>query len=196
MRKLPWREISGPVLTILVSLGTLYVHRHIVHTVTPGALPFMAVLYSAYVGGIVPGLISATIAIMFAAVVNSLDNQFLTYNLEGWVRLGAMVACVILFTLLIGTLRSRATRLLETERASRKRVEKTNTELMRLHASLNRVNYGIVLLDEELNAQNRSNPESDSQICCAMYAKPRWSRRRATKSNNISPSAWRRCGRK
>lgn len=153
MRKLPWRQISGPVLTILVSLVALYVHRNVVHTNAPGALPFMAVLYSAYVGGLLPGLISAMIAIVFAANINSLPGQFLTYDLEGTVRFGLLAFFVTTFTLLIGTLRARATRLLENERANRERVEITNAELMRLHAALDRVNYGIVLLDEDLRAQ-------------------------------------------
>jgi diguanylate cyclase (GGDEF)-like protein len=153
MRKMPWRQISGPVLTLLVSLATLYVHRNVIHTSAPGAMPFMAVLYSAYVGGLFPGLISAMIAIVFASIVNSLPGQFLTYDLEGTVRLGLLALFVIVFTLLIGMLRTRATRLLETERASREKVEITNAELMRLHAALDRVDYGIVLLDEELNAQ-------------------------------------------
>lgn len=153
MRKLPWRQISGPVLTALVSVAMLYVHHNVVHTSAPGAIPFMAVLYSAYVGGLFPGLISAAVAIVFAAVINSLPGQFLTYDLEGMARLGSLAFFVTMFTLLIGTLRSRATRLLETERASRARVETTNNELMRLHAALDRVDYGIVLLDEELRAQ-------------------------------------------
>jgi diguanylate cyclase (GGDEF)-like protein len=153
MRKMPWRQISGPMLTVLVSLGTLYLHLNVIHTSAPGALPFMAVLYSAYVGGLFPGLISAMIAVVFAAVVNSLPGQFLTYNLEGAVRLGTLAFFVTMFTLLIWTLRIRATRLLDAERSSREKVEITNGELMRLHAALDRVDYGIVLLDEELRAQ-------------------------------------------
>jgi diguanylate cyclase (GGDEF)-like protein len=153
MRKLPWRQISGPVLTMLVSVVTLYMHYNVVHTSAPGTVPFMAVLYSAYVGGLIPGLISAAIAIAFSATVNSVPGQFLTYDVEGAVRLTMLCFFVVLFTLLIGTLRSRATRLLDTERASRERVENINAELMRLHAALDRVNYGIVLLDEDLRAQ-------------------------------------------
>jgi diguanylate cyclase (GGDEF)-like protein len=153
MRKLPWRRISGPVLTILVSLATLYVHRHVVQTVVPGALPFMAVLYSAYVGGLSSGLASSLIAIVFSIIVNSLPGHFLTFDAEGFTRLGVLSASVVIATLLLGTLRGRAARLLEIERASRARVETTNGELMRLHAALHRVDYGIVLLDDELRAQ-------------------------------------------
>jgi diguanylate cyclase (GGDEF)-like protein len=54
---------------------------------------------------------------------------------------------------MVGLLQSRAQGALASEQAVRREIEAANIELMALRAALDRVDYGIVLLDHELRAQ-------------------------------------------
>ena len=68
MARIDWRPIIGPTITLALGGAILLMDRHLFRVPNPGAILFLAVAFSAYVGGIPSGLASAAISIGFAAV--------------------------------------------------------------------------------------------------------------------------------
>jgi diguanylate cyclase (GGDEF)-like protein len=68
-------------------------------------------------------------------------------------RLGFLVALALATPLVALALRVRAGRLLDAERRTRERVETASHELLILQAALDNVDYGVLLLDENMRAR-------------------------------------------
>jgi diguanylate cyclase (GGDEF)-like protein len=146
MARIDWRPIIGPAITLALGGAMLLVDRHLFRVPNPGAISFLAVAFSAYVGGISSGLASAAIAIGFAAVhvLGPADPDHFTP--ENLARLLILAVCTPAAAIMIGVLQARARSALERERAN-------HDELRSLRSALDQSAVGVVLLDSELRAQ-------------------------------------------
>lgn len=146
MVPVPWRAIVGPLITLALAGLILMSDRYLVRVPNPGAISFLAVAFSAYLGGIVSGLASAAISFGLAAVLFSLPGALFHFTPDNFARLLVLAVCTPAFAIMIGILQARAQRALDLERTA-------NKELTSLRAALDQSEIGVVLLDSEMRAQ-------------------------------------------
>jgi diguanylate cyclase (GGDEF)-like protein len=113
----------------------------------------LAIVYSTWVGGLVPGYASAVIFIAAAVPAVLEKTHFITLSYNPTVIAIAATAFAIGVPPVIVWLRSRADRRLVQERRTRERVEAASRELQFLQAALDHVDDGVILLDEQLRAR-------------------------------------------
>ena len=156
-----WRFAVGPVVTIVAAGGLWLLDRLGIAVPAPGAMILLTVVYSTWVGGLIPGYLSAAICVAASAPMLFTHSHFITLPAAPSSVLGIMIAFA--FTLPLATVgfRMRADRLLDMERRSRERIETASKELRILQAALDHVDYGVILLDENLRARfiNRASRE-------------------------------------
>jgi diguanylate cyclase (GGDEF)-like protein len=143
-----FRAFVGPLVAGLVGIGIVLVDRFVVPVPSPAPSAFMlfAVLFAAYVGGVVPGLISAAIAIEVVAYSLSEPGQFLVFTSDRQLRFGAYSLLTTLTAILVGLAQQRAWRALE-------EIRRANVRLEIARLALDRVEYGVIILDKHLRAQ-------------------------------------------
>ena len=141
-----WRAIVGPLITLALAALILLSDRTLFRVPNPGAVSFLAVAFSAYLGGTGSGLVSAAISFALAAVLFSAPGALLQYTPDNLARLLVLAVCTPAIAIMIGLLQRRAQRAGELERAS-------NKELATLRAALDQSEVGVVLLDSEMRAQ-------------------------------------------
>jgi diguanylate cyclase (GGDEF)-like protein len=141
-----WRAIIGPVVMLALAGLILLSDRYLFRVPNPGAISFLVVAYSAYLGGITSGLISAAISFGLAAVLLSAPGALFLYSPDNVARLLVLAICTPAIALIIGALQIRAKRAVDHERV-------TYRELRSLRAALDQSDVGVVLLDAEMRAQ-------------------------------------------
>jgi diguanylate cyclase (GGDEF)-like protein len=146
MSILRWRFLVGPLVTIVAGVGFLLIDRYLYSVPTPGSLLFFSVLFAAYVGGVIPGLVSAAFCLTFSAVLLSEPGQFLVLQPENLKRWTVLMLVAPGTALAVGTLQSRA-------RRERERMVAAHRELDTVRAALDQVDYGVMLLDQDLRVQ-------------------------------------------
>jgi PAS domain-containing protein len=148
-----WRLLLGPLVTLATAGAILFLDRYVVVVPNPGAITFIAVVFSAYVGGVGPGLVSAVISLAFAAIYFSTSGLLFEYRPDNLARLYVLVLATPAIALMVGALQGRAGKALQREREAHAVIEASVRNLTALRASLDHIDYGIVLLDRELRAQ-------------------------------------------
>jgi diguanylate cyclase (GGDEF)-like protein len=153
MASTDWRVLLGPIVTLATVSAIVLLDRYVVVVPNPSAITFIAVVFSAYIGGITPGLISAAISLGFAAVYLSTPGLLFEYRPENLARLYVLVVATPAIACMVGALRVRAKKAMQREHEARLVIDASNRDLNALRASLDHIDYGIVLLDKELRAQ-------------------------------------------
>jgi diguanylate cyclase (GGDEF)-like protein len=153
MRSRVWRFAIGPLITAGVAGVIWLLDRLGIPVPAPGGLVMLAIVYSAWVGGLVPGYASAVIFLAAAAPAVLEKTHFITLSYNPSVIAIAATAFAIGVPPVIVWLRSRADHRLEQERRTRERVEAASRELQFLQAALDHVDDGVILLDEQLRAR-------------------------------------------
>ncbi len=148
-----WRIVLGPLTTLATVVAIYLVDRYVFPVPNPGAISFVAVVFSAYFGGVGAGLISAAISLGYAAFSFSIPGQVLHYKPDNLARLYVLLVATPAIATMVGVLQARMRRALEREHEALVTVEGSNRNLAALRAALDHVDYGIVLLDSELRAQ-------------------------------------------
>jgi diguanylate cyclase (GGDEF)-like protein len=148
-----WNRYIGPLVAFATVVGIALVDRHLVNIPNPGAIFFIAVVFSAYMGGIVSGLISTVITLGFAILHFSAPGHLFAMRAEDLQRIAVLMIATPVAAVMVGVLKARAMQALRRERDGRLAVEATNRRLATLHAALDEIDHGIVLLDHELRAQ-------------------------------------------
>jgi diguanylate cyclase (GGDEF)-like protein len=148
-----WRVVLGPLTTLATVVAVYLVDRYIFPVPNPGAISFVAVVFSAYFGGLSAGLVSAIISLGYAAFSFSIPGQFLHYKPENLARLYVLMIATPAIAVMVGLLQARMRRALARERKALVTVEASNGDLAALRAALDQADYGILLLDRELRAQ-------------------------------------------
>ncbi|MEA3023475.1 MAG: hypothetical protein QOK01_2327 [Alphaproteobacteria bacterium] len=147
------RIAVGPLATIAVAAGVWLLDREGFVVPAPGILLLATVAYATWAGGLVPGYASAAICVAAGFMLLSVPEQFLTSMSDRGLRLEFLVGLALATPLVAFALRVRAGRLLDAERRTRERVETASHELLILQAALDNVDYGVLLLDENMRAR-------------------------------------------
>ena len=112
-----WRAIIGPLITLALAGLILLSDRYLFRVPNPGAISFLAVAFSAYLGGIVSGLVSAAISLRTGrGHCSRCRDSCSTYTPDNFARLLVLVVCTPAVAVMIGILQVRAQRALEHER--------------------------------------------------------------------------------
>ncbi len=149
-----WRRVSGPVVAIVVANAILLLDRSLsLPPPAPGALMLAVILFSAFTGGLTSGLVSATIAIGYGVVLLSEPGRLFTMTLDHLFRLLLLVVFALTIPIIVDRLKRRVVKLLRRERLPRARVEAINRELSIVRAALDKVDYGVLLLDKNLRVR-------------------------------------------
>jgi diguanylate cyclase (GGDEF)-like protein len=138
---------------LVVVVAIYVIDRTLFKVPNPGAISFLAVVLSAYLGGIVSGLVSTAISLGYAAVAFSLPGQLFHYQPDNLSRLYVLVVATPAIAVMVGMLQARERNAVRRLHEGRAKLEIFNAELLALRAALDHVDYGIVLLDRELRAQ-------------------------------------------
>jgi diguanylate cyclase (GGDEF)-like protein len=141
-----WRTIIGPLITLALAGLVLLSDHYLLRVPNPGAISFLAVAFSAYLGGIGSGLVSAAISFGLAAVLFSVPGALFNYTPDNLARLAVLTICTPAIAVMIGVLQMRAGRAAALEQVA-------NRELTSLRAALDQSEVGVVLLDPEMRAQ-------------------------------------------
>jgi diguanylate cyclase (GGDEF)-like protein len=136
-----------------VAVGIWLLDREGLVVPAPGLLLLGTVAYATWAGGLVPGYASAAICVAAGFVLLSVPEQFLTSMSDRALRLEFLAGLALATPLVAFALRHRAGRLLDAERRTRERVETASRELLILQAALDNVDYGVLLLDENMRAR-------------------------------------------
>jgi diguanylate cyclase (GGDEF)-like protein len=147
------RIAVGPLATIAVAVGVWLLDREGFVVPAPGILLLATVAYATWAGGLVPGYASAAISVAAGFMLLSVPEQFLTSMSDRELRLEFLAGLALATPLVAFALRVRAGRLLDAERRTRERVETASHELLILQAALDNVDYGVLLLDENMRAR-------------------------------------------
>ncbi|HEY2136109.1 MAG TPA: diguanylate cyclase [Xanthobacteraceae bacterium] len=134
--------------------GSLWLlDRQGVAVAAPGVFLLMPVVFSTWRGGLWWGYASAVIAIAAGMPILVEPGHFLTIPSEGQTRIELLVVLALALPPAVWAFRLRGEHLLDVERRTRKRVEVASRELLILQAALDNVDYGVLLLDEDLRAR-------------------------------------------
>ena len=147
------RLAVGPLVTLVTVGAILATDRYLFAVPNPGAITFVAVVFATYHGGLPSGFMSAAISLTYAAVYFSIPGEFLHFRPDNLARMVVQIFGTPAIVIMVGLLQRRAERGLRQERIAHVEIENANRELRRLHASLDKVDDGVVLLDSELRAQ-------------------------------------------
>ncbi|MEA2988890.1 MAG: hypothetical protein QOG83_1601, partial [Alphaproteobacteria bacterium] len=148
-----WRPLVGPLATLAVVAWIHVADRHAFAVPNPGAISFMAVVFSAYLGGIASGLVSTAISLAYAAAYFSIPGQFLRYTPDNLARLYVLLVATPAIALMAGALQGRTKQALRRAHDARLAIESSSRDLAALRAALDQIKVGIVLLDRDLCAQ-------------------------------------------
>lgn len=148
-----WRFAVGPTATIATAGSLWLLDRLGVAIPAPGALMLLTVAYSTWVGGLVPGYLSAAISLLAAMPLMFTQSHFIILPADRSLVIGILTPFAFGLPLATAGFRMRAARLLDQERRTRARVEAASKELHILQAALDHVDYGVILLDESLCAR-------------------------------------------
>ncbi len=161
MRSGLWRYAIGPLGTAGLAASLWLLDRLGVSVPAPGGIVLLMVIYATWVGGLVPGFLSAGVFLLAALPVAFEKTHFVTFSSDPLALTCMIVTFAIGVPLFMTWLRARVDRRLDEERRTRERVEAASHELRILHAALDHVDDGVILLDEQLRARfiNRASRE-------------------------------------
>ena len=147
------RVAVGPLATIAMAVAVWLLDREGFVIPAPGILLLGTVAFATWVGGLGPGYVSAAICVAAGFLLLSVPEQFLTSMSDRTLRLEFLLGLAFATPLVAFALQFRAGRLLNEERRTRERVETGSRELLILRAALDNVDYGVMLLDENMHAR-------------------------------------------
>jgi diguanylate cyclase (GGDEF)-like protein len=140
-------------VTLATVAAIALVEQYIFPIANPGAIFFIAVMCSAYIGGIGSGLIAAAISLGFAAFHFLGRGHIWDPGHHDLERVIILCATTPLVAIVVGLLKARTNDAMRRERQARLAVEGTNRRLVALQAALDESHVGVVILDQELRAQ-------------------------------------------
>jgi PAS domain-containing protein len=143
-----WRALSGPALTTATALFAVAIDGNFQLHVAPNLAPLFVGIaaFSAALSGIVPGLISAVMAVAFTALLVRDPGAAPDSNTIDLARLTMLALAAGGGAVITGLLRQRMTDALARQRERHATAE-------RLAAALDQIDIGVVLLDADTRAE-------------------------------------------
>jgi diguanylate cyclase (GGDEF)-like protein len=148
-----WRFAIGPLGTAGLACTLWLLDWLGVPVPSPGGIVLLMVIYATWTGGLIPGYLSSVIFVLAAVPVAFEKTHFIMIVSSPAVMMGTLAAFAMGVPLFMAWLRARIDRRLDAERRTRERVEAASRELQILHAALDHVDDGVILLDENLRAR-------------------------------------------
>jgi len=105
-----WPVICGPLLTAVAVLVIILAGKALVVIPNPPAILILALVFSAFVGGIGPGLVSAALAWIYIAIFFSIAGRPLHYTSENLQRVIVWAITLPATALMVGSLQRRTRR--------------------------------------------------------------------------------------
>ena len=102
------RLVLGPVLTLLILLAIEASNRWLFTIPNPAVIYFTAVVFAAFHGGIAPGLVSAGITLIYAALFFSIPGAPFTFTPDNFARMLVLLISTPAVALMVGFLQRRA----------------------------------------------------------------------------------------
>jgi signal transduction histidine kinase len=102
------RLVLGPVLTLLILLGIEASNRWLFTIPNPAVIYFTAVVFAAFHGGILPGLVSAAVTLIYAAFFFSTPGAPFTFTPDNFARVIVLLISTPAVAIMVGFLQSRA----------------------------------------------------------------------------------------
>src|SRR5690606_6729383 len=118
-----WDRISGPLLSLIAAVVLELLARTPLYVPTPAPILLLLVIYSAFRGGVLPGLASGAIALLHTMVALSLPGTLFVFTGEDLRRVMVFAATLPIMVLLVGRLKESVVRLVAREREARAEVE-------------------------------------------------------------------------
>jgi len=148
-----WRLAVGPLVTFVVANGLIWFERSGSGVPAPGVLLLLSVAFSAYVGGLWAGYLSAAVALGYGVTFLFGSEILPSLSFDREARLEILLTFALLAPPLIAALKLRAERTIARERQMREQAEADSRELGVLRAALDNVDYGVILLDKDMRAR-------------------------------------------
>src|SRR5215831_2764744 len=99
-----WRWIVGPLVTLATVGAIMLCDRYLFAVPNPGAISFVAVVFSTYLGGFAAGLVSAAISVLYAVYYFSVPGEFLHFKQDNLARVAVLVVATPVIALMVGIL--------------------------------------------------------------------------------------------
>ena len=144
--RIDWRVLTGPVLVIAAVAVLVGVDHGLLRMPNPSTILLFAVAVGAYFAGLRGGMLGAAVAIFFAVLDFVLPGTFLHHGNNEVAHLVVLAVGAPTIAVMIGAMRHKVMR-------SQAREQERNAENKTLRTALDRVEYGVVLLDSEMRAQ-------------------------------------------
>ncbi|MFN8589537.1 MAG: PAS domain S-box protein [Candidatus Eisenbacteria bacterium] len=106
-RRSPWRWFAGPAATVAFALLLEWLQGTPFDIPNPAVVLAIAVVWSAYLGGVVPGLVSALVSIACVTWYHSEHTWPLSYTADDLRRLPASYVALPALAVLVGILQAR-----------------------------------------------------------------------------------------
>jgi PAS domain S-box-containing protein len=155
----PWARIGGPIITLALAVLIELSGSTSLHVTNPPAFFVLAIVFSAFRGGLRPGLISAAVAWVYIAYFFSRPDQPFQFSDENLRRVIVWAFVMPLTAFMVGLLNRRTARALaETEVAAIRQVqledrarasEALKASEQRFRAIIDRTNDAIEVVDPE-----------------------------------------------
>jgi len=147
-----WRSVIAPLVTLGTVVAIALIEQYVFPIANPGAIFFISVMCSAYIGGTGSGLIAAAIALSFAAFHFLGRGHIWEPGHHDLERVIILCTTTPLIAIVVGLLKARSNRAMQRERQARLAVEAANRRLVALQAAHDESHAGVVILDQELRA--------------------------------------------
>ncbi len=105
---LRWNNIEGPLVTLAVILAIELLDRTAYHIYNPAPVYLAAVVYAAFSGGLVPGLISGALTMIYACYFFSIPDQVFHYTTDNASRVIVLFLATPAIALMAGVLKRRS----------------------------------------------------------------------------------------
>src|SRR4051812_31600416 len=104
------RWIRGPLITLGVALLIMVLDRYFWAIPNPPAILVLVLVFSAYIGGVASGLVSAVIVWLYATVFFSTAGRVFHYTDENFRRVVVWMVVLPSMALMVGSLKRRTVR--------------------------------------------------------------------------------------
>ncbi len=144
--RIDWRALFGPITTATTSLAAIVADHSIAAVPNPAPLQVCIVAIAAALSGVVPGLVSAVIAIATTALFLLHHRDAGGLDFAMLMDLALLAVAAVITAAATGALRERMVDAIGRQR-------QRHATAARLAAALNQIDIGVVLLDADTRAE-------------------------------------------
>ncbi len=160
-----WQQIQGPFLTLATLIGLELLARTVIRIPNPPMIYITTVAYAGFSGGLVSGLVSAGITLVFALYFFSTPGQLFHYTPDNALRVIVLAIATPAMALMVGVLKGRTARMLETMRISAMQQARLAEQMRALHQATR-----VLTSDLRLEAVLQTLVETAQYLVNARYA--------------------------